>query len=320
MKKAYFTSSKQGQNIVFSWDQNKTSLEHFFPCDMNYQNDKPMVIKDKYNVSMNQNNLSNACLKVNDKLLSNLLIAEGKLPHSLDNVDIDNNDSTSIWSIEEKFVHYCTISSATSNVTFYNNSSNKDSPQTNNKIATEFTICYLNSKKNKFDNVANKAEVSNVKLSNNFCDEAVGYYNDVNSYTDSQQIEDDAKKAIIDSGAVIIYLCLMATLLFITLVAIIIKHWICKYNLFKREYGNPLTNSVKNNPLIAFTILFALATILFVTWYSTIDVPINEHFENVTKWNNALKNDETIGKLHVLEKIKEDKQHFATASNFKKIF
>ena len=27
---------------------------------MNYQDDKPMVIKDKYNVSMDQNKLSNA--------------------------------------------------------------------------------------------------------------------------------------------------------------------------------------------------------------------------------------------------------------------
>ena len=315
LKKAYFTSSKPGQNIVFSWDKDKTPLEHFFLSDLTYENTEP-VIKDQYDLSMSQNNLSNACLKVNNEFLSNLLIAEGKVPHSANNVPTgtkitdNNSNSDSTWTIEEKFVHYCNISSATSHVTFYNSN-------TKNEITTSFIVGYANSQF-AFDAIAEKTKISDIKLSNNFCNDAVGYYNDVNKFVDSKKIEKVGEEATVCSGYVITWLIAMGVLLIAIIALICLKRYINKKRGQEYPKINFLARSV--HPLIVFGVLSAIAVVVLVAWICYIDIGINEHVRGIKKWNKALEEDDIVDKLHVLIKIKEDKKNFASAANFQKYF
>ena len=213
------------------------------------------------------------------------------MPHSKDNVASNNKNISDVEnltsSFEENFVHNCEIVYATSNITFYNNNNkNMQQPQ-NNKIITTFAIKYKNNPV-EFHDAVNNTEISNVKLSNDFCKSAVGYYNDVNNYTDSQQIEDKAKKASFHSGAIKFYLYAMLALLFVNFVAIfLVWRYKSKYDYYKSQYefndDEWWQAAGANKTIIAFAILLAFGVILFVTWHCTIDAPINEHVENITK-------------------------------------
>ena len=133
---------------------------------------------------MTQDNLSNACLKVNDIPLSQLCFAEGDIPHNSDIISLnkvitnaENDIIDSKLSLEEKFVHYCTIC-ATSEVNFCNNDHSTDETLAN-EITSKFKICYKNNDKIIFDDVTETAKIDNINLSDTFCLDAIGYYNDV---------------------------------------------------------------------------------------------------------------------------------------------
>ena len=196
---------------------------------------------------MTQDNLSNAYLKLNNIPLSQLCLAEGEIPHDSNvitlNKVITNNDENDIsdskLSLVEKFVHYCTIC-ATSEINFTNNDHSTNEALAN-EITTKFKICYKNNAKCMFDNVAETTQITNVSLSDTFCFDAVGYYNDVNNYTDSQKIKDYADDALIHTTFVKVYFCIIITLLIAIFTIIVLKSYTTKKI---NEYGNTLVQNV----------------------------------------------------------------------------
>ena len=60
-----------------------------------------------------------------------------------------------------------------------------------------------------FDNVAEIAKISNINLSDTFCLDAVDHYKDINSYTNTQKINDQAEDALFHSTFVKVYLVLL---------------------------------------------------------------------------------------------------------------
>ena len=346
LKKAYFTNLDKDQSIIFSWDPNQTHLEHFLPSDV-YEIKECPSIADQYEMSMSLDNLSNAGLKINNKSLSELLFFSGdKLTHnSNDNTINDNkqNDLNSPPSIGEKFVQYCNFVGK-SNVSF--NDVNNSKPR--NKITTSFAICYKNNNNVVSDNIATPAEITNIKVSNDFSKNAIACYYNVNKYTtDSKKIKIDAENALFHSLWIKVFFGLTCAYLLIIVIVISIKYCKnkCKSN---NNVNNPninsirinnslyhinntktnflpknITQSIANHPWISFIILLACGLILTTTWLTQVDNPINEHVDNANMWNDVLngkKQDNDINNLNILKKLKEDKDNFASIAMFQKYF
>ena len=67
-----------------------------------------------------------------------------------------------------------------------------------------------------------------VFLSDKFCVDAVGYYKDVNSYTDSQKIKDQTEEALFHSTFVKVYLCFVTALFVAISIMIVAKYFLKK--------------------------------------------------------------------------------------------
>jgi hypothetical protein len=191
---------------------------------------------------MSLDNLSNAGLKINNKSLSELLFSGNKLTNNSNYNTINDNKQNDLnlpLSIGEKFVQYCSFVGK-SDVSF--NDVNNNKPR--NKIITSFAICYKNNNNIVSDNIATPAEITNIKVSNDFSKNAIACYYNVNKYTtDSKKIKIDAENALFHSLWIKVFFGLTCAYLLIIVIVISIKY--CK-NKFKSNNNVNNNNNINN--------------------------------------------------------------------------
>lgn len=297
--KAYFTDSNN--SIKFTWDTTiRPSLNNFLPSNVKFDQDK-LIISDKneYDQQMLEKNLADSGLRLNNVSLTTLIEQEDQdqkqqiesAINSLTNQSQLLAKDDSKLSIEKNFVKYCVVNA---------NNHVKFNSTTANTITSSFVVGYKNTLENR---LLDKQFVNhNLGFSKEFIAEAVKNYNDVVGYVNTQLDPTTLSSLLILNTLIIVGF--IAASVFIAL--------IIAQNFLSIGASNYATASSKQK-LIVYVII-GMVVIAWWTWLIGINSPLQEQNNNISYWNNAVKNG-TI-KLNIYDNIQNDSKYCANEKDF----